>query len=171
MRGRSTQRWVDGRRRPRRSEPGRRLQSSHWPDRPPARDDADVPRPQRRRRLPAGRAGARKLRRKRAPAAREARLDPTAPDIHLGHTVVLQKLREFQDAGHTVVLIVGDYTARVGDPSRPRRRPGPCSRDAEIDANAATYQEQAFKVLDPDRVEVRPQLASGSTCPWSSSSR
>ncbi|MBI4897546.1 MAG: tyrosine--tRNA ligase [Actinobacteria bacterium] len=81
-------------------------------------------------------------------------IDPTAPDIHLGHTVVLSKLREFQDAGHTVVLIIGDYTARVGDPSgRSKTRPE-LSSD-EIDANAATFQEQAFKVIDADRVEVR----------------
>jgi tyrosyl-tRNA synthetase len=81
-------------------------------------------------------------------------IDPTAPDIHLGHTVVLSKLREFQDAGHTVVLIIGDYTARVGDPSgRSKTRPELSSED--IDANAATFQEQAFKVLDAERVEVR----------------
>jgi tyrosyl-tRNA synthetase len=81
-------------------------------------------------------------------------IDPTAPDIHLGHTVVLTKLREFQDAGHTVVLIIGDYTARVGDPSgRSKTRPELSPED--IDANAATFQEQAFKVLDADRVEVR----------------
>lgn len=81
-------------------------------------------------------------------------MDPTSPDIHLGHCVVLAKLRAFQDAGHTVVLIVGDYTARVGDPSgRDSTRPvlGP----EEIEANAATYQEQAFKVLDRERTEVR----------------
>jgi tyrosyl-tRNA synthetase len=81
-------------------------------------------------------------------------IDPTAPDIHLGHVVVLQKLREFQEAGHTVVLIIGDYTARVGDPSgqsalRPMLEP------EEIDRNAETFQDQAFKVLDPDRTEVR----------------
>jgi tyrosyl-tRNA synthetase len=81
-------------------------------------------------------------------------VDPTTPDIHLGHTVVLRKLREFQDLGHTVVLIVGDYTARVGDPSgrsatRPRVDP------AEIDRNADTYTEQAFKTLDRERTEVR----------------
>ena len=81
-------------------------------------------------------------------------IDPTAPDIHLGHTVVLTKLREFQDAGHTVVLILGDYTARVGDPSgRSKTRPELSAE--EIDANAATFQEQAFKVLDANRVEVR----------------
>ncbi len=81
-------------------------------------------------------------------------IDPTAPDIHLGFTVVLQKLREFQELGHTVVLIVGDYTARVGDPSgrsttRPMLEPG------EIDANARTFQEQALKVLSPQGLEVR----------------
>jgi tyrosyl-tRNA synthetase len=81
-------------------------------------------------------------------------VDPTAPDIHLGHTVVLQKLREFQDLGHTVVLIIGDYTARVGDPSG-RSTLRPVLDPAEIDANARTYQEQATKVLDPDRLEVR----------------
>jgi tyrosyl-tRNA synthetase len=82
-------------------------------------------------------------------------LDPTAPDIHLGHTVVLQKLREFQDAGHTVVLIVGDYTARVGDPSG-RSATRPVLSGDEIDANARTYVEQAGKVLLTDeRLEVR----------------
>jgi len=81
-------------------------------------------------------------------------IDPTAADIHLGHTVVLRKLREFQDAGHTVVLIIGDYTARVGDPSG-RSSARPMLSPEEIDANAETYQRQAFKVLDPERVEVR----------------
>src|ERR1044072_8437592 len=82
------------------------------------------------------------------------RVDPTTPDIHLGHTVVLEKLREFQQAVHTVVLIVGDFTARVGDPSgRSAQRPVPTSE--EIEVNAATYQEQAFKVLDHERTEVR----------------
>jgi tyrosyl-tRNA synthetase len=96
-------------------------------------------------------------------AAREGRqlraklgMDPTAPDVHLGHTVVLQKLREFQDLGHHVVLIVGDYTARVGDPSG-RSTTRPVLSGAEIDANARTYQEQAFRILsdDPHLVEVR----------------
>jgi tyrosyl-tRNA synthetase len=83
-------------------------------------------------------------------------IDPTAPDIHLGFTVVLQKLREFQDLGHTVVLIVGDFTARVGDPSG-RSTTRPVLEPAEIEANARTFQEQALKVLDPDseRLEVR----------------
>ncbi len=81
-------------------------------------------------------------------------IDPTAPDIHLGHVVVLRKLREFQDAGHLVVLIVGDYTARVGDPSG-RSKERPVLSGEEIDANAQTFQEQAAKVLDPERTEVR----------------
>jgi len=83
-------------------------------------------------------------------------VDPTAPDIHLGHTVVLTKLRQFQDAGHRAVLIIGDYTARIGDPSgvsktRPQLSP------ETIEANAKTYQEQAWKVLDqdPEKLEVR----------------
>ena len=98
-----------------------------------------------------------------AQAAREQRqlrvklgIDPTAPDIHLGHAVVLRKLREFQDAGHRVVLIIGDYTARVGDPSG-RSSLRPILSGEEIEANAATFQEQALKILDadPERLEVR----------------
>jgi tyrosyl-tRNA synthetase len=80
-------------------------------------------------------------------------LDPTSPDIHLGHTVVLNKLRQFQNLGHKAVLIIGDYTARIGDPSgrsvlRPR-----LSADM-IDRNASTYMKQAFKILDPGRTEI-----------------
>ena len=83
-------------------------------------------------------------------------LDPTAPDLHLGHTVVLTKLREFQDAGHVVALIVGDYTARVGDPSG-RSVARPVLTGAEIDANAETYRRQAAKVLrlDDEHFELR----------------
>jgi tyrosyl-tRNA synthetase len=83
-------------------------------------------------------------------------IDPTAPDIHLGHAVVLRKLRQFQDAGHQVVLIVGDYTARVGDPSG-RSTLRPMLSDEQIEANAATFGEQALRILDPDpeRLEVR----------------
>jgi tyrosyl-tRNA synthetase len=81
-------------------------------------------------------------------------IDPTTADIHLGHTVVLEKLAEFQRQGHTVVLIIGDFTARVGDPSgRSATRPVPTAE--EVEANAATYQEQAFKLLDRERTEVR----------------
>jgi tyrosyl-tRNA synthetase len=83
-------------------------------------------------------------------------IDPTAPDIHLGHAVVLGKLRQFQDAGHRVVLIIGDYTARVGDPSG-RSSLRPMLSEEQIEANAATFQEQALKILDSDplRLEVR----------------
>jgi tyrosyl-tRNA synthetase len=82
-------------------------------------------------------------------------LDPTASDLHLGHTVVLQKLREFQDAGHTVVLIVGDFTARVGDPSG-RSATRPVLSGEQIDAHARTYVEQAGHELDiEERFELR----------------
>jgi tyrosyl-tRNA synthetase len=81
-------------------------------------------------------------------------VDPTAADIHLGHTVVLQKLREFQELGHTIVLIIGDYTARVGDPSG-RSTLRPVLSAQEIEANARTYTEQARKVLDDGALEVR----------------
>jgi tyrosyl-tRNA synthetase len=91
-------------------------------------------------------------------------IDPTAPDIHLGHVVVLNKLRQFQDAGHVVVLIIGDYTARVGDPSG-RAVERPMLTDEQIDAHARTFQDQAFTVLDRERTEVRRNgewLAMGS---------
>jgi tyrosyl-tRNA synthetase len=81
-------------------------------------------------------------------------IDPTAPDIHLGHVVVLDKLRAFQDAGHTVVLIIGDFTARVGDPSG-QASERPVLSAEEIEENAATFQDQVFKVLDLGRTEVR----------------
>lgn len=81
-------------------------------------------------------------------------VDPTAPDIHLGHTVVLGKLREFQDAGHLAVLVIGDWTARVGDPSG-RTSTRPMLSAEEIERNAATYREQAFRILDPERAEIR----------------
>lgn len=83
-------------------------------------------------------------------------IDPTAPDIHLGHTVVLRKLRQFQDLGHQVVLIIGDFTARVGDPSG-RSTVRPQLSESEIEENAATFQAQAIKILDPDpqKLELR----------------
>jgi tyrosyl-tRNA synthetase len=80
--------------------------------------------------------------------------DPTAPDIHLGHTVGLRKLRQFQDLGHQVVLIVGSYTALVGDPSG-RSATRPTLTEAEVEANARTYLDQFFKVVDRERTEVR----------------
>jgi tyrosyl-tRNA synthetase len=81
-------------------------------------------------------------------------IDPTAPDIHLGHVVVLTKLAQFQQQGHQVVLIIGDHTARVGDPSG-RDSQRPILTPEEIDGNAKTFQDQAFKVLDRDATEVR----------------
>jgi len=80
-------------------------------------------------------------------------LDPTAPDIHLGHTVVLHKLRQFQELGHQVIIIIGDFTGRIGDPtgrSETRRQ----LTEEEVNTNAETYKEQIFKILDPRRTEV-----------------
>lgn len=81
-------------------------------------------------------------------------VDPTAPDLHLGHAVPLRKLRQFQDLGHTVVLIIGDFTALIGDPSGRNSTRPPLSAE-QIDENAKTYIEQAFKILDPDSTELR----------------
>jgi tyrosyl-tRNA synthetase len=80
-------------------------------------------------------------------------MDPTAPDIHLGHTVVLQKLRQFQDLGHNVILILGDYTARIGDPTGKTETRKQLT-EKEVLANAATYERQIFKILEPDRTRV-----------------
>jgi len=80
-------------------------------------------------------------------------LDPTAPDIHLGHMVVLNKLRQFQNLGHKAILIIGDYTARIGDPSG-RSTLRPKLSDDEIENNAKTYTEQAFKILVPEKTEI-----------------
>jgi len=80
-------------------------------------------------------------------------LDPTAPDIHLGHTVVLNKLRQFQDLGHEVHLIIGDFTGRIGDPSGKSETRRQLSEE-EVQVNAATYKEQIFKVLDPDKTII-----------------
>jgi tyrosyl-tRNA synthetase len=81
-------------------------------------------------------------------------MDPTAPDLHLGHSVVLKKLRDFQDAGNTVIFLVGDFTAMIGDPTGRSETRKPLSRD-EIQRNADTYREQAFKILDRELTEVR----------------
>jgi tyrosyl-tRNA synthetase len=89
-----------------------------------------------------------------APLRVKLGIDPTAPDIHLGHVVVLTKLAQFQQQGHTVVLIIGDFTARVGDPSG-RDAQRPVLSPEEIDANAQTFQDQAFKVLDRGATDVR----------------
>ncbi len=81
-------------------------------------------------------------------------LDPTAPDIHLGHTVVLNKMRQMQDLGHQVIFLIGDFTTMIGDPSGRNDMRPPLTRD-EIEANAKTYHAQASKVLDPARTEIR----------------
>jgi tyrosyl-tRNA synthetase len=79
--------------------------------------------------------------------------DPTAPDLHLGHTVVIQKMRQFQDLGHTVYFVIGDFTGMIGDPTGKSETRKPLTRD-EIEANAQTYRAQVFKILDPDRTRV-----------------
>jgi tyrosyl-tRNA synthetase len=81
-------------------------------------------------------------------------IDVTSPDIHIGRGIPLQRMRAFQDAGHTGVLIIGDYTTRIGDPSG-RSAERPILSDADIDRNAATYIEQAYQIIDPNRTEVR----------------
>ncbi len=81
-------------------------------------------------------------------------MDPTAPDLHLGHTITLKKLRDFQRDGHTVIFLVGDFTAMIGDPTGRSDTRKPLSRET-IAINAETYRGQAFKILDPERTEVR----------------
>lgn len=83
----------------------------------------------------------------------KAGFDPSAPDIHLGHTVLLRKLREFQDRGHTVVFIIGDYTAMIGDPTG-QTKTRPTLTKEQIEQNAKTYQDQAFKILDKKKTEI-----------------
>jgi tyrosyl-tRNA synthetase len=80
-------------------------------------------------------------------------LDPTAPDLHLGHTVVINKLKHFQDLGHQVQFLIGDFTGMIGDPTGKNQTRPPLSRE-QIEANAATYREQVFKILDPERTQV-----------------
>jgi tyrosyl-tRNA synthetase len=79
--------------------------------------------------------------------------DPTAPDLHVGHTVVINKMRQFQEYGHDIVFLIGDFTGMIGDPSGKNATRPPLSRE-EIDANAATYEEQVFKILDPDLTRI-----------------
>jgi len=81
-------------------------------------------------------------------------VDPTAPDLHLGHTVVLRKLKHFQDVGHTAVFLIGDFSAMIGDPTGVSETRPPLTRE-QVDANAKTYLEQVFKILDRDKTEVR----------------
>jgi tyrosyl-tRNA synthetase len=81
-------------------------------------------------------------------------MDPTAPDLHLGHTITLKAMRDFQNAGHTVVFLVGDFTAAIGDPSGRSETRKPLERE-QIQANAESYKRQVFKILDPARTEIR----------------
>src|SRR5207248_4281171 len=81
-------------------------------------------------------------------------VDPTAPDLHLGHTVVLRKLKHFQDLGHTAVFLIGDFSAMIGDPTGVSETRPPLTRE-QVDANAKTYLEQVFKVLDREKTEIR----------------
>ncbi|GHC34909.1 tyrosine--tRNA ligase [Aidingimonas halophila] len=84
----------------------------------------------------------------------KAGFDPTAPDLHLGHSVLLTKMRQFQDLGHEIIFLIGDFTGRIGDPSGKNVTRKPLTEE-EVRANAQTYREQVFKVLDPDLTEVR----------------
>lgn len=84
----------------------------------------------------------------------KAGFDPTAPDLHLGHTVLLNKLRQFQELGHRVVFLIGDFTGMIGDPTGKNATRPPLTREAVVE-NAKTYREQVFRILDPDRTEVR----------------
>jgi tyrosyl-tRNA synthetase len=84
----------------------------------------------------------------------KAGFDPTAPDLHLGHTVLLRKMKHFQDLGHTVIFLIGDMTGIIGDPTGRNLTRPPMTRE-EIDRNAATYKQQVFKILDPEKTEIR----------------
>ena len=84
----------------------------------------------------------------------KAGFDPTSPDLHLGHTVLIRKLKHFQDLGHTVIFLIGDSTALIGDPTG-KSATRPAMTREQIEANAATYKEQVFRILDPERTEVR----------------
>ena len=84
----------------------------------------------------------------------KAGFDPTAPDLHLGHTVLLRKMKHFQDLGHTVIFLIGDMTGLIGDPTGRNSARPPMTRD-EINQYAKTYKEQVFKILDPEKTEIR----------------
>ena len=87
--------------------------------------------------------------------------DPTAPDLHLGHTVVMHKMRHFQELGHHVIFLIGDFTGRIGDPSG-RSETRPPLTEEQVLANAETYKKQVFKILDPNKTEVAFNSACGS---------
>jgi len=90
----------------------------------------------------------------RRPLRVKAGFDPTAPDLHLGHTVLIQKLKHFQEAGHQVIFLIGDFTGMIGDPSGKSETRKALTRD-DVERNAVSYKEQIFKILDPERTEVR----------------
>jgi tyrosyl-tRNA synthetase len=92
--------------------------------------------------------------RNKRPLRVKAGFDPTAPDLHLGHTVLLRKMKHFQDLGHTVIFLIGDMTGRIGDPTGRNVTRPPLDQEA-IDRNAETYKQQVFKILDPDKTEIR----------------
>ena len=87
------------------------------------------------------------------PLVVKAGFDPTAPDLHVGHTVLINKMRQFQAFGHEVVFLIGDFTGMIGDPSGKNSTRPPLSRE-QVEANAATYEAQIFKILDPDRTRI-----------------
>lgn len=91
---------------------------------------------------------------RRRPLTVKVGFDPTAPDIHLGHTVLMRKMRHFQDLGHRVVFVIGDFTGMIGDPSGKSKTRPPLSRH-DIEQNAETYKKQAFKILHPEKTEIR----------------
>src|SRR6188768_3431869 len=84
----------------------------------------------------------------------KAGFDPTAPDLHLGHTVIINKMRQFQDLGHTVIFLIGDFTGMIGDPTGKNVTRKPLSEE-EIRDNAVTYAQQVYKILDREKTEVR----------------
>ena len=90
---------------------------------------------------------------KNRPLIVKAGFDPTAPDLHVGHTVLINKMRQFQEFGHEVVFLIGDFTGMIGDPSGKNATRPPLSRD-EIKANAATYEAQIYKILDPEKTRI-----------------
>ena len=121
------------------------------------------------------------LSRKVAASAREKRplrvkagFDPTAPDLHLGHTVLIQKLKHFQDAGHQVIFLIGDFTGMIGDPSGKSETRKALTRE-DVERNAVTYKEQIFKILDPGRGPRSGSTPSGfrrcASRRWSASPR
>ncbi|MCI5119383.1 MAG: tyrosine--tRNA ligase, partial [Candidatus Electrothrix sp. LOE1_4_5] len=96
----------------------------------------------------------------------KAGFDPTAPDLHLGHTVLLQKMRQFQQLGHTINFLIGDFTGLIGDPTGKSETRPPLTRD-DIARNAETYKEQVFKVLDPTQTKLFSKQSMNRLLTWS----